>query len=244
MVLPGKVPGIRSIEEPRSAANQVADRIREAIVSGALQPGSRLPETQLASQLGVSRIPVREALSRLEAEGLVKRVPYKGPVVVELTVQQVTESFVLRSLLEGFAAEAATPLLSDGDLAALRRLISELERRVEEGRFDELPELHRDFHFTIYSRCGYPKLISWIEELYHQFPKNLRGTFPARLKEPIAEYSRIVDALEARNGQLAGRLLKEHLLNGMEPTAQHYERLLAHKDGERAGPRGVSQRGK
>lgn len=219
------IESIRPLESRKSVVDQVADQLREGIVSGRLQPGSKLPETRLALQLGVSRIPIREALSRLEAEGLIKRVPYRGTVVVKLTIDQVVESFMLRSLLEGFAARLATPRLGKDDLAKLRTLIAQIAECVDPARYDELPGLHRELHSTIYSRCGSGKLISWIEDLYYQFPKNLRRTF--RFAEPVEEYARIVDALEAMDAELVGSLMSQHLLNGSHVTTQDYAKMLS-----------------
>ena len=114
--------GIENIDRlvgPRGTTEQVMGRIRDAIISGRISPGTWLREAKLATRLGVSRIPVREALARLEAEGLVKRVPYRGTRVVRLTVDQVIESFMLRSLLEGFATKLATPHLTPEEVTKL-----------------------------------------------------------------------------------------------------------------------------
>ncbi len=225
--------GIESIDRlagPRGTTEQVVERIRDAIVSGRIPPGTWLPETKLATQLGVSRIPVREALARLEAEGLVKRVPYRGTMVVRLTVDQVIESFMLRSLLEGFATRLATPRLSPEELAKLKGLVTQLEECARTGRQEDLPSLHREFHSTIYNKCGSTTLIRWINELYNQFPKTLRQTF--RLKEPPEECRRIVEAMEAGDAELAGKLMSEHLENGSRVTAKRYAEILSSRGEE------------
>ncbi len=211
---------------PRGTTEQVAERIREAIVAGRIAPGSWLREAKLANQLGVSRIPVREALTRLEAEGLVKRVPYRGTIVGHLTLDQVKESYMLRSLLEGFATNLATPHLTPDEIAKLRSLVARLRECARSGRPEEADPLHREFHATIYNRCGSEKLIRWINELYNQFPKSLRRT--TRFEEPPEEYRLIVDAIEVRDAELAGKLMSEHLVNGGRATVTHYmERLAA-----------------
>ncbi len=221
-------PAIHSIDRlagPRGTAEQVAERIREAIVSGRLAPGTWLPETKLAAQIGVSRIPVREALARLEAEGLVKRLPYRGTMVVRLTADQVVESFMLRSLLEGFATKLATPHLTPEEIARLRSLVAHLKKCARTRSHEEADPLHREFHAIIYRRCGSEKLIRWINELYNQFPKSLRRT--ARFEEPPEEYRRIVDAIEAKDAALAGKLMSEHLENGGRATVKHYTERIS-----------------
>ncbi len=219
------IEGIGRLAGPRGASEQVAERIREAIVAGRIAPGSWLREAKLASQLGVSRIPVREALTRLEAEGLVKRVPYRGTMVGRLTLDQVKESYMLRSLLEGFATKLATPHLTADEVARLRHLVARLRECAGTGHPEEADPLHREFHATIYNRCGSEKLIRWINELYNQFPKSLRRT--TRFAEPPEECRRIVDALEARDAELAGKLMSEHLDNGGRATLKHYTERLS-----------------
>ncbi len=217
--------GIDHLVGPRGTSEQVAERVREAIVSGRISPGTWLREAKLANRLGVSRIPVREALARLEAEGLVQRVPYRGTMVVRLTMDQVIESFMLRSLLEGFATTLATPRLAPEELTKLRTLIDQLEACARTGRHEDLPSLHREFHSTIYNKCGSTTLIRWITELYNQFPKSLRRTF--RIQEPPEECRRIVEAIEAGDAERAGKLMSEHLQNGSRVAAKRYAELLS-----------------
>jgi len=220
------IESIDRLAGPRGTTEQVAERIREAIVSGRIAPGTWLRETQLATRLGVSRIPVREALARLEAEGLVKRVPYRGTIVARLTLDQVNESFMLRSLLEGFATKLATPHLTPEEITRLRSLAAQLKKCARTRHHEAADPLHREFHAIIYNRCGSEKLIRWINELYNQFPKNLRRT--ARFSEPPEECRRIVEAIQNGDAELAGKLMSQHLENGARATVKHYsERLSA-----------------
>ncbi|MDI6809548.1 MAG: GntR family transcriptional regulator [Candidatus Eisenbacteria bacterium] len=219
--------GIDSIDNlvgPRGTTDQVMGRIRDAIISGRISPGTWLREAQLATRLGVSRIPVREALARLEAEELVERVPYRGTRVLRLTVERVIESFMLRSLLEGFATKLATLHIRPEEITRLRSLVTQLEECARPGRHEDVAPLHREIHSIIYNRCGSAKLIRWINELYNQFPKNLRRT--TRFEEPPKEYRRIVDAIEARDAELAGKLMSEHLENGRPAAVKHYTDTL------------------
>jgi len=218
------IDSINNLTGPRGTAEQVAERIREAIVSGNIPPGTRLLEAQLATRLGVSRIPVREALTRLEAEGLVERTPYQGARVISLTLDQVRESFMLRSLLESFATKLATPHIKPEEIGRLKEVIDQLGEYVKAGRREELSALSREIHFTIYNRCGSAKLIRWISELYNQFPKSLRLSY--RFEEPSQEYRHIVDAIEAGDAELAGRLMSEHIENGARVTVKHYSEIL------------------
>ena len=219
--------GIDSIDNlvgPRGTTEQVAGLVREAIVSGRIAPGTWLREAQLATRIGVSRIPVREALARLEAEGMVERVPYRGARVAHLTLDQVIESFMLRSLLEGAAAKLATPHFIPEQLTKLRDLIQQLEEYARIGRNEELPPLHREIHSLIYTRCGSVKLIRWLNELYNQFPRSLRLSH--RFEEQPKEYRCIVDAIEAGDAELAGKLMSEHIDTGGKVIIQRYAEML------------------
>lgn len=209
---------------PRGTADLVAERIREAILSGGLAPGTWLRETRLAIRLGVSRIPVREALARLEADGLVERAPYKGARVVLLTLDQVIESFMLRSLLEGFAAKLATPNMTPEEIGRLRTLIGQMEECGRTGRYEDTPTLHREIHSTIYSRCGSAKLLHWISELDNRFPRSLKRSY--RFDDQPQEYLCIVDAIEAGEAERVGKLMSEHIEGGGKVIIQLYAEKL------------------
>jgi len=224
--------GIESIDNlpgPRGAAEQVVRRIREAVVSGRIAPGTWLREAQLAAHLGVSRIPVREALARLEAEGIVERVPYRGARVARFTLEQITESCMLRALLEGLAVKLATPRFLPEDLEKLKELICRLEECTRLGRTEELPPLHRAIHSLIYSRCGSKKLIRWLNELYSQFPRSLQLCY--RFETQPREYQDIVRAIESGEAERAGRLMSEHIDAGSKVSIRHYAEVMRVEQG-------------
>lgn len=218
------IEGIDNLAGPRGTTEQVAGLIREAIVSGRIAPGTWLREAQLAARIGVSRIPVREALARLEAEGMVERVPFRGARVARLTLEQVNESFMLRSILESAAAKMAAPHILPEELTKIRGLIRQLEESARLGRNEELPPLHREIHSLIYTRCGSAKLIRWLNELYNQFPRSLRISH--RFESQPQEYRAIVDAMEAGDAELAGKLMGEHIETGGKVISQHYAEVL------------------
>jgi DNA-binding GntR family transcriptional regulator len=227
--------GVESIDplvRPRGTTEQVTERIREAIVSGRVAPGTWLRESNLANQLHVSRIPVREALARLEAEHLVKRVPFRGTRVEHLSLDQVKESYMLRSLLEGFAAKLATPHLTVAEIARLEDLVVQLKRCGQTGSHEEADRLHREFHTIINNRCGSERLLHWIQELYNQFPKSLHRVI--RFEEPPEEYRRIVEAIAARDAELAGKLMSEHLENAAPAALKHYTERLEHEQKDKS----------
>src|SRR4051812_10615382 len=137
--------------EPLSAI--VLRTLREAIIDGRLAPGEAVVEAQLSRQLGVSRAPLREALSSLENEGLIVSVPWRGAFVAPLTERGVTELQAFRRLLEVFAAEQ---VLEQGtvDIASLDELVSEMERCAETGDLDCMNEADVRFHTRIVELSG------------------------------------------------------------------------------------------
>jgi DNA-binding GntR family transcriptional regulator len=135
---------------PRTYGSDVAASLRGAILNGTLRSGEPLVERRIAEDLGVSRAPVREALRRLEEEGLVVTFPYKGTYVRQVTPRTVDEILSLRTVLEGFAAERALPRLAEGGGGRLHQLLADMSQAARASDEDTLVELHMAFHRTFY----------------------------------------------------------------------------------------------
>src|SRR5437763_1719288 len=150
----------------RRVADQVYERLREQIVTGSRAPGDRVDPTEVADELGVSRTPVREAILRLDAEGLVERLPYRGVVVSAIDPAGVAEVAALRLQLETLAARTAVPRLTDADLARMHELHGRLGQEMAGADAQEsFRALNREFHLTLYRAAGAPLLLRHIEEL-------------------------------------------------------------------------------
>lgn len=193
---------------------QVYEALKEEILRGAVAPGSRLIVRELASRFGVSDIPVREALWVLHREGLVAMNAYSGARVAELTRQEVLEVLVVRAELEGLATELAASRLDEEVLQSLRDLLGEMQAIVEARSPDPLAyaALNRDFHSTIFRNCGNGRLDHTIQLLWegHGQLQTVFRLNPDRLSRSLEEHRAIVAALEARDGDLAGRLAADH----------------------------------
>jgi DNA-binding GntR family transcriptional regulator len=137
----------------------VLAQIRQAILSGTLPAGSQLREAHIAEEMGLSRSPIREALSRLEEEGLVEKVPFKGAFVASVSPESVAEVAALRALVEPYAVSAAIPTLKESDWKSLQRLIDQLDRAAGNDPTTEI-EKHLAFHRYFYERCGNAALLS------------------------------------------------------------------------------------
>lgn len=139
--------------------------LRMEIIKGDIRPNTHLLETQLAERLGVSRGPVREALVRLEHEGLVVNIPYRGKFVAEITPAMVREIYSLRRLCEGFAAELAIARIAPEQVDHMRGLSVEMMKALAEGRYEEFADLDIEFHRVYMAAAGHNRLLQTWETL-------------------------------------------------------------------------------
>lgn len=194
---------------PRTLRFDVVESIRAAILEGTLLAGSPLVEARIAEEMGISRAPVREALRKLEEEGLVVSIPYKGTYVTQIKPEAMLEIASLRIVLEGFAAEQALPRLRGEGLERLKALIGEMRSAAVEGNEGLLVEQHMSFHRTFYELAGNSLLLQFWTIIESQLRLYLRvnlRTF-GTLEEVADCHEETIDAVET--GDLDS--LKAHL---------------------------------
>ena len=208
--------------ERRNTSDLIVDVLREAVGRGILKPGQALSQAELSQEFGVSIIPVREALRRLEADGLVVVRHNRGAFVAELTPADVRELYEIRSPLEVQALRLALPHMTAADLQAARDVLDRLDG-VDDG--ENWTVLDREFHLTLYRVCGRARLLELIgrlrtnTELYHSALNSVVAVYP----ECQSIHRAIVDACAAGESQEALLLLAEHLREGGERLAQAVE---------------------
>lgn len=186
----------------RTMTEQVLVRIRDMILSGVLAPGSRIDQNELARRFGVSLVPLREALARLQSSGLVRIVPHRGVFVEALSADELLDIYQVREALEEQAARLAAPQLSDDTLAKLDQLEAELERTAANGDFDAFLDLNREFHFTIYRAARRRYLLQLIDQLWDLSSRYRRFqlySFPERARASLFETQAIVAACRRRD---------------------------------------------
>lgn len=196
--------------------------LRDRILAGTLAAGEPLRQEALAAELGVSRIPLREALQRLEAEGLVVLLPHRGAVVAELPVDDVRELFELRAMLESDLIRRAVPRATAADHAAVRAAAAAFERALGSGEVGALGEANRRLHLALYQPAGRPRTIDIFTRLHQQSDRLLRlqltltdgGSRAMREHRAIAAASRRGDAAGA------ARLVRAHILGAGERLAR------------------------
>ena len=197
----------------RTLWQRVHEHLREGILSGRLSPGSELQEVALAESLGVSRGPIREAIGRLAAEGLVTVRPRRGAVVRALSKEEFLEAYQVREALEVMAVRLAVPKLSADDVAALERLADEMTVRAESGDVQGFFLANTAFHQTFFDAAGNRMLAELYRQLRGQIDRHrlrsleLRGT----LERSIAEHKAILRAAKARDVERAAHLVAEHI---------------------------------
>ncbi|WP_409491946.1 GntR family transcriptional regulator [Amycolatopsis sp. cmx-11-12] len=204
---PGRVVPARR----RGLADEVADRVRDAIFGGAYPPGAQLREVELSEALGVSRGPVREALLKLEREGLVRSEWHRGAIVTALSDVDVAELDSLRSALEQLAVRLVVASASDADLAALDEVVERMDRARDEH---EMVRCDIDFHDVVYAASGHRRLAeAWqaIRSQVHLFLLTRIGVNSEGYLASIpAEHRRLASALRARDGEKALELFAVH----------------------------------
>ena len=216
---------VEPIREDFSLKRRIYASLREAITSMniyAEDAALRLDERELSERLSISRTPIREALARLEQEGLVRVVPRKGVYIVRKTKAEILEMITVWAALEAMAARLVTQVASDREIASLRSLFTTFQDGQVRAKIDEYSDTNIAFHQAILrlSRC------SLIEEMADGLFIHLRSIRARtieegdRAKRSIIDHMHIIEALEARDTELAGRLVREHTMN----LAKHVER--------------------
>ncbi len=212
----------------RTLKEIVFDALREAILHGKYQPGQHLVADDLARELGVSRMPVREALHRLEVTGLVSITPHRGAVINELSESEIIEIYHIRAVLEGLAARLAVVNLLPADHQQLTMILVEMAQMAHAGKVDAMLNLNQAFHRVIWTAARAPRLQALLENLYDasQRFRNISLLLPGRLEQITEEHQRIADALRAGDHVNAERYSNEHY----ETTAQRLLKSIEQKN--------------
>lgn len=182
--------------------------LREAIIKGQLQPGERLVQDELAKTLNVSRMPIREAIKQLAAEGYVTVEPHKGAVVKQFTIHELEEIYFLRAKFEPMAAAESLKIMSPQLVTQLRELNEKMKKTDDT---DEYVQLNIQFHHLLIKDCPWGKLNSIIENLWTGFPQQTPHLLPNQIATSISEHDLMVEALANNNIELTCQLLEQHI---------------------------------
>ncbi|MCP1675744.1 DNA-binding GntR family transcriptional regulator [Natronocella acetinitrilica] len=202
----------------KSLHMEAADRIRELIVKGELPPGGRIAERQMSERFGISRTPLREALKVLAVEGLVEITQNRGARVAQLSQEDLENTFQVMAALEALSGELACRHITDAELARIRTLHCRMVERYKEQKLTEYSRLGRQIHESIMAAANNPVLVQMYGGLAGRVQ---RSRYVASMrkddwKTAIEDHEAIMEALEARDGERLGQILKEHLQHKLD----------------------------
>jgi DNA-binding GntR family transcriptional regulator len=192
------------------------EQLRRKILLGELEPGATFSQVQLASELGVSRTPLREAVRLLQTEGLLHSEPKRRVRVSPLNTEDFEDLYAMRIVLDSLAVRLTVPQLSDAELANIRLWCLEATAAAAEGGPVAYREPHRRFHFGLFEHAG-PRLVRQVEDLwdhaerYRLLHAQHGGTLTQLVRLSQRDHAAILEAAEARDAPLAGRRMAEHL---------------------------------
>lgn len=198
-----------------SAAERAYDRIREEIAAGTYTAGARLREEELSAALGMSRTPIREALRRLSAEGIIEFSTNRGAQVSAWTDEELNEIFDLRALLESYAAGRAAERMNDEDVEQLDQLADAMEAITSKGGpLGELAQLNNTFHQLLLSRSGSPQLVTLTQAIVHVplVQRTFERYSGEHLRRSSLQHRELVDACRVRDGGWAEAVMRSHVL--------------------------------
>jgi DNA-binding GntR family transcriptional regulator len=231
----------RSDPDGSPLVDRLAAKIQSAILGGSIPVGTRLRQEALADEFDVSRTPVREALRKLQATGVVELLPNRGAVVRGPSARDIREAYEVRAELEGLAAELAAGLIGDRDLrrlreaeALFRRSVTSLVARGPGSAWSDASswvEANDLFHQAILDAAANGRLSATIADLHLSFPRDLTWAALAEnsrlLEENIDQHRAILDAIERRDAPEARRRMAEHVRSAGELVTRHFEQAAA-----------------
>ncbi len=193
----------------------VFNTLRQAILRGELAPGERLMEIQLADRLGVSRTPIREAIRKLELEGLVLMIPRKGAEVAKISAKSLRDVLEVRRSLEELASELACQRMTEEQIRELEEAKKAFDAAVEKGDIMELAETDEKFHDVIFNGTGNARLVQILNNLREQMYRYRLEYIKEEDKRQIImiEHEKILKAIKARHVAEAKEAMREHIDN-------------------------------
>lgn len=213
----------RPVIDTRTLAEQIADRLREDVLSGRLAAGERVSQEGLAELYAVSRVPVRDALRILHAEGLVSADPRFGTTVAPLSATDLDELYEMRVALEPATSRLATPQLRESDLEAMRARVEDM--RASEPASAAWFEAHAAFHRALNDRSGRPRMCALVDSLRAQTERYVRAYQELEWPdaELLADHERILAAAEEGDPERVADVVRDHLQIVRERMHRHLE---------------------
>src|SRR5215211_5694350 len=204
-------PAQKSLQH-RTIAAAVAENLRHRILDGDFKAGFPLRQDALANEFGVSRIPIREALMQLEAEGLVKIHPHRGAIVSELSTEEIEELFELRAILEPRLLKASAPRLAESDYERLNAILQEFSLALEAQHVSRWGELNTELHMVLYRHAGQPRSLAIVANLLQECDRHtrLQLSLAGKRERAETEHAELIRLCAGGKVREACALLKTH----------------------------------
>lgn len=220
----------QATEERRALVDKLAAQLQTRILDGDLLPGTRLRQEALAEEFGVSRTPIREALRKLQASGLVELRPNRGALVRGLTPREIRDAYAVRAELEGLAAEVAALRIQQAQIERLYRAQAQFResldritngtrngrRRLSERDIEGWGNANDEFHQVIQEAAGNEVLVATLQHLHRSFPRGLSRLVlresTSLLAANVVEHEAILEAIERNDAAVARALMQQHVI--------------------------------
>lgn len=218
---------LKLIGRRKSLGQHVYQDLRQAILRGEIFSGSRLVENRIAEAMGISRTPVREAIHKLEREGLIVQRQTGGFAVIGINRKDIEEIFGIRSALESYAAGLAALRHEPGELTPLDNKINDFQNYLNEGRLDKLVKINTEFHQLLYALSGNTRLIRMIgtlQDQFHRFRKIILEK--ASLAQASNEdHRQMLVYIRRRDVEETESLVKKHILKGQQAVLADFDKV-------------------
>ncbi|MBU0465637.1 MAG: GntR family transcriptional regulator [Proteobacteria bacterium] len=212
----------KSSKNSLSIREKTYSLLKKQILTGQFQPKKRLTEESLAKKFGVSRTPVRDALHKLELEGLVKVAGARGFCVPEDSVEDMSEIFEIRAVLEGHALACVCKIITDEDIQSLKKLVQSAEQAFLSGKLEHIFDYNTQFHDLLYGMLASrkPRLFSIIEDMREYVLRYRKNTLIHQdgVRRSISGHKKILMALDLRDPKLCERIMSNHVYEAKEDT--------------------------
>ena len=201
----------------------VYEVLRQDIVDGKLKSGQKIIMSDVAKRFGLSEIPVREAIRRLESDGFVEFTPHIGAIVSKMDEKEVVEIYLIRIELEALATRLAVPHVTSDDIDYLEKINHDMGLAIKESRPEKLGSLNKDFHLRIYQAAPYPYLYKLISDLWEKVERtqSVFAYVPKRASASVEEHDRIIKALRSKDLAAAELLIKKQKNRTMAALQQY-----------------------
>ena len=216
---------LSAIPERKPLGHYVFENLKQAIVRGDFSPGNRLVESRIAEAMGISRTPVREAIHKLEREGLIKKLPQGGFYVLNLSREELEETFGIRSVLESYAARLAAIKHQKEELEPLEEKIEAFQYFLNRGEMEALLKINTEFHGLLYAMSRSPKLVKMINDLQDQIYRFRRIILKIETmaKTSNDDHRQMLSAMKMRDADGVETLVRQHILRGQKIVLKELE---------------------